>query len=244
MKRFMILFLLIAIVGVQEGKSRPLILKEQFENLQRVVKKSGDFNKSRRLHKKALKVHSKKDYAQSSELWYEAALADPVWWKPYYNLACVAALTGKKDIAVDFIRLALTVSKSYKSPQLLYYLRIDSDLKNLHGFPPFEKIRDGEAPNSFTGIMNRTLNACGWYSSIRLKKGGLVDGRYGPDKEHGPVCQTLVWRFSGGELILSPTECDTVREKPEGGVILTRVHVGEKRFAKPIELYRFLAKNC
>ena len=52
----------------------------------------------------------------------------------YYNLACVAALGGERDRAIDLLREA--VDRGYGGPQIAE----DSDLASLHGDPDFEAI--------------------------------------------------------------------------------------------------------
>ena len=108
-----------------------------YNEISKVAGQMGNRASAEKFAKKAMVFHRKKAYQQASELWLKAAKADPSWWKPIYNLGCAAALTGKKDEAISFLRLALKVEKA---PKMIGYLRTDSDLKTIRSTQEFRKL--------------------------------------------------------------------------------------------------------
>ncbi len=121
--------------------------RSTLEEARRLGGRKGDRVRAEALAKGAFVVHTKnKDYARAERLWLETAAADPSWWKPYYQLACIHALTGRKLEAIELLRLALKVEKS---PQMISWMRSDSDLTALRQMPEFGTLLssgEGERP--------------------------------------------------------------------------------------------------
>ncbi len=98
----------------------------------------GDRAKAESLAKEAFRVHTKeKDYAKAAALWLDTARADPAWWKPYYQLACLSALTGRKAESVEFLKIALGKKQSNEA---LRWMKTDSDLASVRDMPEFRAL--------------------------------------------------------------------------------------------------------
>ncbi|MDP2345415.1 MAG: tetratricopeptide repeat protein [Deltaproteobacteria bacterium] len=78
-------------------------------------------------------------YEETFEQYKLALEADPSNRDVYYNMACIYAVQSKVEEALEYLKLA--VMNGYVD---LKTLNNDSDLKNLHGNPTFEKLKVGE----------------------------------------------------------------------------------------------------
>ncbi len=77
-------------------------------------------------------------YDEAFEQYKLALEADPANRDVYYNMACIYAVQNKVEDALSYLKLA--VLNGYID---LKTLNTDSDLKNLHGNPVFEKLKQG-----------------------------------------------------------------------------------------------------
>lgn len=78
-------------------------------------------------------------YDEAFEEYKRALEADPSNRDVYYNMACIYAVQNKTEDALEYLKLA--VLNGYID---LKTLNTDSDLKNLHGNPVFEKLKLGQ----------------------------------------------------------------------------------------------------
>ena len=62
----------------------------------------------------------------------------PLYGYQVYNLACFYATTGRRDAAIEHLRLALA-----HAPDLRGWAGEDPDLVSLHGDPAFDALRQG-----------------------------------------------------------------------------------------------------
>jgi len=111
--------------------------KSNYDVLNGLEKKPGDRARATELNKQALGHHQKKEYEKAEALWVDAAKADPSWWKPYYNLACVASLTEHPELSIRYLKLALRVDFD---PALIRSMKSDSDLVNARKLPEFQTV--------------------------------------------------------------------------------------------------------
>lgn len=78
-------------------------------------------------------------YDEAFEQYKLALEADPANRDVYYNMACIYAVQNKIEDALSYLKLS--VLNGYID---LKTLSTDSDLKNLHGNPQFEKLKLGQ----------------------------------------------------------------------------------------------------
>jgi len=78
-------------------------------------------------------------YDEALEEYKRALEADPSNHDVYYNIACIYAVQNKTEDSLEYLKLS--VLNGYID---LKTLNTDSDLKNLHGNPVFEKLKLGQ----------------------------------------------------------------------------------------------------
>ncbi len=145
----------------------------------------GDRNASLRIVQEALALHKKGQLAKAETKWFEAARADPSWWKPVYNLGCVRSLQGRPDEAVALLREALrrgrflggheylNVSSGMEDGDLITYLYTDSDLRPIrqsHAFRSF--LRTDLGQTEFASLKGKRIRCSLTSESAR---GGQMD---------------------------------------------------------------------
>lgn len=91
---------------------------------------------ARRLHDRAMKLLAAKQPGAAAQIWGDAAVLDPTWSWPPYNLACIAALQGHPDDALAQLRL---LSGREPDLDLLHRLDTDSDLGSVRDLPGFQE---------------------------------------------------------------------------------------------------------
>ncbi len=77
-------------------------------------------------------------YDEAFEAYAKALDADPTNPDVYYNMACVYAVLGKTEEAIQYLRL--TLLNGYVQVKTMSE---DADLKSLHGNPDFERLKTG-----------------------------------------------------------------------------------------------------
>lgn len=80
------------------------------------------------------------EYEEASKYYEEAMLKDPSHAWPHYNLACLYAIRGEPDIAIDHLTEAIRLHPEFKVEA-----RVDDDLKSLHGHPRFQALMQPES---------------------------------------------------------------------------------------------------
>jgi tetratricopeptide (TPR) repeat protein len=119
------------------------------QQLKEIKKSPGNRSASETLNKKALDLHKKGKYDEAEQLWYESALADPGWAKPYFNLACVNALKGNSDRALDYLRISIELDNSF-----IPAAYNDPDLESIRTLTAFKQIL-GNIINTHCNIVIR-----------------------------------------------------------------------------------------
>jgi tetratricopeptide (TPR) repeat protein len=74
-------------------------------------------------------------YEEAAELGRELVEAHPEYPLPLYNLACVEALVGRKDDALEHLRRAVAMSERFRE-----YAKGDSDFDAIRDEPAFREI--------------------------------------------------------------------------------------------------------
>ena len=87
----------------------------------------------------AVTYYMRERYEEAFENYAKALEADPTNRDVYYNMACLYAILGKTEQAIQYLRLALL--NGYVQTSTLLE---DADLKSLHGHPVFEKLKLGQ----------------------------------------------------------------------------------------------------
>lgn len=92
-----------------------------------------------RLHGRAMKAIAAKRTDTAVQLWRDAAVVDPTWSWPPYNLACQAALAGRSSEAFAQLRLL-----ALRSPDLdlVHRLDTDPDLASLRKIAAFDDVEN------------------------------------------------------------------------------------------------------
>ena len=90
---------------------------------------------ARRLHDRAMKSLAAKQSGDAAQTWREAAEIDPTWSWPPYNLACLAAVQGRRDDAIAQIQL---LADRTPDLDLLHRLDTDPDLTSVRELPAFQ----------------------------------------------------------------------------------------------------------
>jgi hypothetical protein len=92
-----------------------------------------------RLHGQAMKALAGKRAETAVQLWRDAAVIDPTWSWPPYNLACQAALAGRSSDAFAQLRLL-----ALRSPDLdlVHRLDTDPDLASLRKVAAFDDVEN------------------------------------------------------------------------------------------------------
>jgi len=134
-KRYLII-LAVCIAALQFNQCKSDTSTAYLQELKNISKDNGDRSKATQLHEKALDEHKKKNYTESERLWYEAAKTDPAWGKTYFNLACTTALQGKKEIAVEYLGIALSLDAKH----MIKPAEKDSDLESIRNLESFKKL--------------------------------------------------------------------------------------------------------
>jgi tetratricopeptide (TPR) repeat protein len=75
------------------------------------------------------------EYAEAADRGRELIEANPQYPLPFYNLACVEALSGRKDEALEHLRRAAAMSERLRA-----YAKEDSDLDSIREDPAFKEI--------------------------------------------------------------------------------------------------------
>ena len=116
----------------------------------RLLQKNGRLQKAQRLYEKTLSldpehidalnnlgvVHIRnKNFSAAQAFFAKAIRQRPGYVDAYYNLACLHAIKGELAESLSHLKKAVSLDKSVRD-----WARTDSDLKNLHGTPGFEKI--------------------------------------------------------------------------------------------------------
>jgi tetratricopeptide (TPR) repeat protein len=131
-----LIILAVCLVAFQFNQCKSDTSTAYLQELKNISKVAGDRSKANQLHKKALDEHKKKNYTESERLWYEAAKSDPAWGKTYFNLACTTALQGKKEIAVEYLGIALSLD----AKNLMKPAENDSDLKSIRNLESYKEL--------------------------------------------------------------------------------------------------------
>ncbi len=111
---------------------------------------AGFFERARRFFKRAIELdptrpeayngvgvtyYARSDYSKALE-WYKKALeTDPNFGDAFYNMACIYALQGKKELAFRYLGIA--AANGYAEADAM---RADKDLENLRSDPRFDEI--------------------------------------------------------------------------------------------------------
>lgn len=84
----------------------------------------------------------RKEYARAIEIFDQVLQMKPHHFSALYNIACVHSLENRKSAAVKYlIRARRALIRQGRSLQILYMeAKRDPDLRNLKGYPPFEKL--------------------------------------------------------------------------------------------------------
>jgi len=104
--------------------------------LKAMKKISGDRARAQKLHDMAMVAHKKNNFPESERLWHLAAKADPGWADTYFNLACSTAMQGKRDIAVEYLEIALDLDRNTVLP----WAKNDSDMTNLKDNKKYQRL--------------------------------------------------------------------------------------------------------
>lgn len=107
------------------------------DELAKLDKISGNREKADILIKQGLDLHKNKNYEEAINLWYQAAKADPSWWKPYFNLACAEAQRGNIERSLEYLTIARSVDPS---EQLIKIIKGDGDLNPIRNTKEYEKL--------------------------------------------------------------------------------------------------------
>lgn len=87
----------------------------------------------------AVTYYLRERYEEAFENYAKALEADPTNHDVYYNMACIYAILGKSEEAIQYLRLSVLNGFVQLST-----LTEDADLKSLHGHPEFEKLKAGQ----------------------------------------------------------------------------------------------------
>jgi tetratricopeptide (TPR) repeat protein len=79
-----------------------------------------------------------KDYAQAHKVLEKAALADPTYADPYYNLACLNALQTNVQKSLFYLKKAIAADDTVRDRA-----KGDIDLANIQGHVEYERIVNG-----------------------------------------------------------------------------------------------------
>ena len=78
-------------------------------------------------------LYEAEEYAEAADLGRELIEANPEYPLPLYNLACVESLAGRKDDALEHLRLAIEGSDRFRA-----YAKDDSDFDPIRDDPAFK----------------------------------------------------------------------------------------------------------
>ena len=78
-----------------------------------------------------------KNYPAARSSFEKAIRLKPEYVDPYYNLACLFALTDQPEQALRYLKRAVSID-----PQVKEWAKKDTDLENLHNLAGFENIVD------------------------------------------------------------------------------------------------------
>lgn len=84
---------------------------------------------------RAVDAYTKRQFAESADLFVQAIAAGANDESMYYNAACASALAGRTDLALDLLSRAVT--KGFSNA---VQIREDADLQSLHDNPRFNQI--------------------------------------------------------------------------------------------------------
>lgn len=134
--------------------SRGLML--EIARAQAAAGTKGDRGKAEQIAKAALDAHTKKkNYPEAERLWLEVAEADGSWWSPFYQLGCVAALSGKPKDAMAYLKLAL---KANPDPKMHGWLRTDPDLQSIRSLPEFQALLADDGSGLNLAMLRRSFS--------------------------------------------------------------------------------------
>jgi len=113
--------------------------------------------KAKELHSQAMGFYKKKDYDGARKKWHEAAEADPYWWKPDYNMACLDSLEKKLSTVTDHLEKAFALLMKDEIEvadfvRFYRYIQTDSDFTNYRKTAEYKKFlakMQGYAPELF-----------------------------------------------------------------------------------------------
>ena len=144
-------------------------LSTELEQLLAQKKISGDRRAAEEANKKGLTLHNAKKFREAEREYINAAGLDPSFGTPYFNIACVRALTGHGETSLRFLRKALELD-----PSLLGPAKNDSDLASVRGLQGYHDIvSPGRQKNpDFQGILGKTyaLKGCDSPDGVRQGK--------------------------------------------------------------------------
>ena len=126
--------------------------REFYERAKR-YQKNGFLHDARRLYQETLRIDPgyvealnnlgvifiyEKDYKEAQSNFEKAIRLNPAYVDSYYNLACLSAIKGEVRKGLAYLKKAISLDQAVKD-----WAMTDTDLKNLHKTPEFEKmIRD------------------------------------------------------------------------------------------------------
>jgi hypothetical protein len=169
----------------------------------------GDRAKADGLNKSALVSYGRKDYSKALEFWYQAALSDPSWRKPFYNLACLSAIGGETDKAFVYLDMALMRDAA----PLIQPLQKDSDLASLRTLPRYAELlfkydTNGINDNEFQSIADQLtkLSQTEYFSrnhfafTFQKIDGSLAFNFGGPAEVGGTIYKVADFRKIQGQI--------------------------------------------
>ncbi|MCB1317440.1 MAG: hypothetical protein KDK27_15865, partial [Leptospiraceae bacterium] len=120
---------------------------------------AGDRIQAEEIYARAHQLHTEnQNYAEAEKLYIEAARIDPSFPAPYYQLACILALTERPDQAMRTLRVAVEMDTERRR----WFTR-DSDLESLHEREDYKELvrqyvaRPSGEPISIQAIQGKTL---------------------------------------------------------------------------------------
>jgi hypothetical protein len=159
---------------------------------------SRDF--AERLHGRAMKALAAKRDETAVQLWRDAAVIDPTWSWPPYNLACQAALAGRNSDAFAQLRLL-----ALRSPDLdlVHRLDTDPDLASPRKTAAFDEVEDD--------IVRAVLPKLSFYPTSDAPGGKLEfsnegEARYAYTCGECTSAITGTFRYADGKLELAAGE--------------------------------------
>ena len=109
-----------------------------FAELKEMARTPGNRAEAQAISARAFSAHQQKKYSESERLWFEAAKKDPSWSTIYFNLACSTALQGRLPVALEYLKITLSLDAT---PAMVNAIRSDPDLAALRSSPLFAELK-------------------------------------------------------------------------------------------------------